>query len=182
MLYWEIPRLHPCSDKTVPLVGMVWRIVAHTPGDNCLYDATPRTLIHRGHYRWRDFQLDPCVRTELPNNARINSNDQHGRLGTWVSSFTTPQMSVERLTHCVKKEETADLPLSKPSWSSLANLVLRYFTAAAAAAKSRQSFPTVCDPTDGSPSGSSVPGLLQARILEWVAIDFSRDTSLLHNK
>ena len=45
--------------------------------------------------------------------------------------------------------------------------------AAAAAAKSLQSCPTLCDPIDGSPSGSSVPGILQARILEWVAISFS---------
>ena len=44
---------------------------------------------------------------------------------------------------------------------------------AAAAAKSLQSCPTLCDPTDGSPLGSSIPGILQARILEWVAISFS---------
>ena len=42
--------------------------------------------------------------------------------------------------------------------------------AAAAAAKSLQSCPTLCDPTDGSPPGSPVPGILQARTLEWVAI------------
>ena len=42
--------------------------------------------------------------------------------------------------------------------------------AAAAAAKSHQSCPTLCDPIDGNPPGSSVPGILQARILEWVAI------------
>ena len=45
--------------------------------------------------------------------------------------------------------------------------------AAAAAAKSRQSCPILCDPIDGSPPGSSVPGLLQARTLEWVTISFS---------
>ena len=45
--------------------------------------------------------------------------------------------------------------------------------AAAAAAKSLQSCPTLCDPIDGSPPGSSVPGILQAGILEWVAISFS---------
>ena len=45
--------------------------------------------------------------------------------------------------------------------------------AAAAAAKSLQSCPTLCDPRDGSPPGSPVPGILQARILEWVAISFS---------
>ena len=45
--------------------------------------------------------------------------------------------------------------------------------AAAAAAKSLQSCPTLCDPIDGSPPGSPVPGILQARTLEWVAISFS---------
>ena len=45
--------------------------------------------------------------------------------------------------------------------------------AAAAAAKSLQSCPTLCDPRDGSPPGSSVPGILQARVLEWGAIAFS---------
>ena len=44
---------------------------------------------------------------------------------------------------------------------------------AAAAAKSLQSCPTLCDPIDSSPPGSSVPGILQARTLEWVAISFS---------
>ena len=43
----------------------------------------------------------------------------------------------------------------------------------AAAAKSLQSYPTLWDPIDGSPSGSTVPGILQARTLEWVAISFS---------
>ena len=46
--------------------------------------------------------------------------------------------------------------------------------AAAAAAKSLQSCPTLCDPIDSSQPGSSVPGILQARILEWVAISFSK--------
>ena len=51
--------------------------------------------------------------------------------------------------------------------------VVTYGCAAAAAAKLRQSCPTLCDPIDGSPPGSSVPGALQARLLEWVAISFS---------
>ena len=44
---------------------------------------------------------------------------------------------------------------------------------AAAAAKSLQLCPILCDPLDGSPSGSLIPGILQARTLEWVAISFS---------
>jgi len=52
-------------------------------------------------------------------------------------------------------------------------LFIHTAAAAAAAAKSCQSCPTLCDPIDGSPRGSSVPGILQARTLEWVAISFS---------
>ena len=46
-------------------------------------------------------------------------------------------------------------------------------SAAAAAAESLQSCPTLCDPIDGSPPGSPIPGILQAKTLEWVAISFS---------
>ena len=48
--------------------------------------------------------------------------------------------------------------------------------AAAAAAKSLQSCPTLCNPIDGSPPSSPIPGILQARTLEWVAISFSNAT------
>ncbi|XP_065784989.1 cytochrome c-like [Muntiacus reevesi] len=58
-----------------------------------------------------------------------------------------------------KKGEKADL--------------IAYLKRAAAAAKSLQSCLTLCDPIDGSPPGAPVPGILQARILEWVAISFS---------
>jgi len=53
-----------------------------------------------------------------------------------------------------------------------ANLTFSW-TAAAAAAKSLQSCPPLCDPRDGSPPGSPIPGILQARTLEWVAISSS---------
>jgi len=54
--------------------------------------------------------------------------------------------------------------------------------AAAAAAKSLQSCPTLCDPRDGSPPGSLVPGILQARTLEWVAISFQTKIKTLIQK
>ena len=54
---------------------------------------------------------------------------------------------------------------------------MRAAAAAAAAAKLRQSCPTLCNPIDGRPTGSSVPGILQARTLEWVAISFSKHES-----
>ena len=51
----------------------------------------------------------------------------------------------------------------------------RSLSCAAAAAKSLQWCPTLCDPIDGSPPGSPVPGILQARTVEWVAISFSNE-------
>ena len=50
---------------------------------------------------------------------------------------------------------------------------VRFFVLYAAAAAKSLSCPTLCDPIDGSPPGSPVPGILQARTLEWVAISFS---------
>ena len=50
---------------------------------------------------------------------------------------------------------------------------ITYLIPATATAKSLQSCPTLCDPIDGSPPGSAIPGILQARRLEWVAISFS---------
>jgi len=57
------------------------------------------------------------------------------------------------------------------SLSHQGRFIKRY--TAAAAAKLRQSCPTLCDPIDGSPPGSPIPEILQARTLEWVAISFS---------
>ena len=67
------------------------------------------------------------------------------------------------------------LPESPPSdstasWSRTSSVLIR---AAAAAAKSLQSCLTLCNPIDGSPPGSPIPGILQARTLEWAAISFS---------
>jgi len=54
-----------------------------------------------------------------------------------------------------------------------APLICRHATYGTATAKSLQSCPTLCDPIDGSPPGFPIPGILQARTLEWVAISFS---------
>ena len=64
------------------------------------------------------------------------------------------------------------MPKIKKKKKRLLDLI-SMFAAAAAAAKSLQSCPTLCDPIDGSPPGSPVPGILQARVLDWAAISFS---------
>ena len=61
----------------------------------------------------------------------------------------------------------------KTSRDSMSSATFVPHSAAAAAAKSLQSCLTLCDPIDGSPPGSPIPGILQARTLEWVAISFS---------
>ena len=74
------------------------------------------------------------------------------------------------------RSSNRNLVLSQIFFNCLIYLSIKIFplsSAAAAAAKSLQSCPTLCDPIDSSPPGSSVPGILQARILEWVAISFS---------
>ena len=62
---------------------------------------------------------------------------------------------------------------------ALASIQKEPAAAAAAAAKSLQSCPTLCDPIDSSPPGSPIPGILQARILEWVAIFFSNTPTII---
>ena len=57
--------------------------------------------------------------------------------------------------------------------SAIASLQCEPLSPATAAAKSLQSCLTLCDPIDGSPPGSAIPGILQARTLEWIAISFS---------
>ena len=90
---------------------------------------------------------------------------------------------IESDEHSVKQKKPGhpDNPLPSPSykphpvWFHLYKVQNEAKSIYAAAAKSLQSCPTVCDPIDGSPLGSSVPGILQARILEWVAISFSNE-------
>ena len=65
------------------------------------------------------------------------------------------------------------MPLSQFVLPSPSSAVSTSTLSAAAAAKSLQLCPTLCDPIDGSPPGFPVPGILQARVLEWVAIALS---------
>ena len=91
------------------------------------------------------------------------------RILQWVSMPSSRGYSWPRdQTHCLLSLiywQARSLPL-ETIWSSNS-------TAAAAAAKSLQLCPTLCDPIDGIPPGSPIPGILQARTLEWVAISFS---------
>ena len=72
-----------------------------------------------------------------------------------------------------RKRPGFDPWVRKTPWRRAWQPTAVFLSAAAAAAKLSQSRLTLCDPIDGSPPGSAVPGILQARTLEWVAISFS---------
>ena len=86
-------------------------------------------------------------------------------LSVWCSKQLYTYSTWVTLTYSLSDNLVMTMKLSY--WNFHGNLY------AAAAAKSLQSWPTLCDPIDGSPPGSPVPGVLQARTLEWVVISFS---------
>ena len=70
------------------------------------------------------------------------------------------------------------IAVKKSKWNRDCNIAWYWLWQDAAAAKSLQSFPTLCDPVDGSPPGSSIHGIFQARVLEWGVISFSEGRML----
>ena len=123
------------------------------------------------HHEQGTPRLTCCPRRKLEaTGSKSHCSPQVSRVPSQLAHTGSPQ--------CSSLDPSSILPtLSLPSitvyWASVLGLVLFLSLAAAAAAKSLQSCPTLCSPTEGSPPGSSVRGILQARTLEWVAIAFS---------
>ena len=99
-------------------------------------------------------------KTKIMASSPITSWQTEGKKVETVILFSWAPKSLWTVTAAMKLEELA--PWKKS-----------YDKPAAAAAESLQSCPTLCDPIDSSPPGCPVPGILQARTLEWVAISFS---------
>ena len=100
------------------------------------------------------------------------------RAGVGVRGDSTEGLREAWQVDCLKPNTAGLLSVPKSSISCVVVFALSLFESrvlmlAAAAAKLLQSCPTLCDPIDSSPLGSTIPGILQARTLEWVAISFS---------
>ena len=107
-------------------------------------------------------------------DAGALGSQKNGRLG-WTEENGQPLGQVGRAAETSRRQrEDGELDGSPGRGVCKTQFPAAAAAAAAAAAKLLRSCPTLCDPIDGSPPGSRVPGILQARTLEWVAISFSK--------
>ena len=130
-----------------------------------------------------------CARGKRATNTQVlslveKSNHQEEKVCTVAGLHTLPLKKNKWDTHIILRRHPGQPEFRAKRVrrgnqccgavaSDAATCVVRDPFTAAAAAKSLQSCLTLCDPIDGSPSGSPIPGILQARTLEWVAISFS---------
>ena len=115
--------------------------------------------MHTGVYTCEDGQLEggrEVVHWAVSDSCLDLSSCSQGKVGRGRQNITVPGVV---MSEKVSQPRDGEFDMARVS--------------IAAAAKSLQSCPNLCDPTDGSPPGSPVPGILQARTLEWVAISFS---------
>ena len=158
--------------RFISFIGLCWTRLLAQP--NSPDKITPRM-------RWSEIRSDQLLsRVRLFAIPWIAA--RQASLSITNSQSSLRLMSIESVmpsSHLILCRPLLLLPLIPPSirvFSNESTLHMRwpkYWSFSFAAAKSLQSCPTLCDPRDGSPPGSAIPGILQARTLEWVAISFA---------
>ena len=118
----------------------------------------------------RDFMRVPVSSSPLRSNQSQRYATNQKFHGEWSSEWFVCILCIHTAVSLLVGVWTYTYKFSNDSKTTF---VVYNQLAPAAAAKSLLSCPTLCDPIDGSPPGSPVPGILQARTLEWVAISFS---------
>ena len=156
----------------------------HTPSTSSFDTSTPNScpglLLHSKTQSWQDYrsQSSECPQARTGQSLSVRSMSPR----TWNSILHGPRkLGLPTLVVQVAKNQLPTQETQRRGFNprvgpymGVTCLELHHmYKYAAAAAKSLQSCPTLCDPIDGSPPGSPVPGILQARTLEWVAISFS---------
>ena len=116
---------------------------------------------------WMDLEI--VIRSEVSQTQ----NDKYMIAYIWHLKKEYKWSYLQNRNRVTDVESKLRLPGCKWGRDKLGDWDWHIHTATAAAAKLLQLCPTLCDPIDGSPPGSPVPGILQARTLEWVAISFS---------
>ena len=180
----SVAAKHPRKrcDPTHPLTTKAQRDPRGPPSPGCnkapfppAGDVTGSSVESQGFSHHGSKEVTIMVLAQVGNSngtflflpARKGSSETFGRS---LNSHICPTISPLVLTEAKRKIRT----LLSIGSNEKASFSLQWsHIAAAAAAKSLQSCPTLCNPRDGSPPGSPVPGILQARTLEWVAISFS---------
>jgi len=121
---------------------------------------------HQGLFQWASFSHQVTKVLELASASVLPVNIQDWSPLGWTRWISLQSKGLSRVFNTTTVLNSAFSFLYGPTLT---------FIHAAAAAKSLQSWPTLCDPIDGSPPDSPIPGILLARILEWVAIPFSNE-------
>ena len=162
---------HRHSRELFRILMMTWLVELW--GRNERQDSGPRFILFftTGSHVWKLYTSEPVLGFQyLEFILQLNSWNYPARclFETFIQSFNTGSF-IDELKLKFRKHHVSDQSMSKFVYFCCCCLV----AATAAVAKSNQSCPTLCDPIDGSPLGSPVSGILQARTLEWVAISFS---------
>ena len=148
---------------------MKHKLESRLPGEICRY-ADDTTLMAESEEELKSFLMKVKVESEkvgLKFNIQKTKIMASGPITSWEIDGET----VETVSDFIflGSKIIADGDCSH----EIKRRLLLAAAAAVAAAKWLQSCPTLCDPIDGSPPGSPIPGILQARTLEWIAISFS---------